>query len=236
MSFSELATWFSETPDIWARVLEHLRLAFAPVVAALLVALPLAFYIGHKRRFEFLTVSIANLGRALPSFAILALALPLSIRFGLGLGFWPTFVALFFLAVPPILTNSYVGVRSVDPDTVESARAVGLSEWQVLREIEIPLAVPLIVTGLRTASVQSIATATLAALVAGGGLGTYIRLGFRAGEDPPLVGGAILVAVLALASEMSFSLLERRVRARTSSRAGPVSGTGRTGWRREVRT
>jgi osmoprotectant transport system permease protein len=216
VTWADLVEWFSDTPDILDQVLTHLKLAYVPVFFAVLVALPIGFYIGHKRRFEFASVTIANLGRALPSFAILALALPLSIKLGLGLGFWPTFVALFFLAVPPILTNTYVGVRSVDPDTVESARGVGLSEAQVLRQVELPLAVPLIMTGIRTAAVQSVATATLGSLVAAGGLGDYIRFGFRAGDRASLVGGAILVALLAIGSELLFSVIERLLRPKMS--------------------
>jgi osmoprotectant transport system permease protein len=221
MTFSDLLTWFSETSDIDTRVFEHLRLSYLPVLAACAAGMPVGLYIGHARRFEFTAVTLANLGRAIPSFAILSLALPISIGLGLGLGFWPTFVALFFLAVPPIVTNTYIGVRGVDPDTVEAGRGMGLSGFQVLGRIELPLAAPLIVAGIRTAAVQSVATATLAALVAGGGLGTYIRLGFRAGDDTTLLGGAILVALLALATEGLFALVQRAATPRTG-----VSGGG----------
>lgn len=215
---SELVDWFQTTPDIWAQVLQHIRLSYLPVLGALIVALPVGLWIGHYRRFEFFAVTAAGLGRAIPSFAILALALPLSIRLGLGLGFWPSFAALFFLALPPIVTNTYIGVKSVDPDTVESARGMGLGEGQILSAIELPLASPLIVAGIRIAAVQSVATATLAALVAGGGLGEYIRLGFRTGEDPPMLGGAILVASLAIATELVFTVIERAVRPKGAPR------------------
>jgi osmoprotectant transport system permease protein len=225
MTFSELSAWFTDTPDIWAEVIQHLKLSFAPVVAALFVALPVGLYIGHRRRFEFTAVSVANLGRAVPSFGILALSLPIAIRVAgwfdrpeLGLGFWPTFAALFFLSIPPILTNTYIGIKGVDPDAVEAARGVGFSEREVLRQIEVPLAMPLIVAGIRTAAVQSVATASLAALVAGGGLGTYILLGFRTGERPPLVGGAILVALVAIATEVAFGFLNRALSPRSTSR------------------
>ena len=217
MNPGDVLQWFADTPDIGEKLLEHVRLSFAPVLAALVIALPAGLYIGHARRFEFTTVSIANLGRALPSFAILALALPLSIRFGLGLGFWPTFAALFFLSLPPILVNTYIGVKGVDADVLEAARGMGLSGMQVLRDIEVPLAAPLIVAGVRTAAVQSVATATLAALVAGGGLGDYIRLGFRANRDEMLLGGAILVAILALATELGMALVQKGARPRTGS-------------------
>lgn len=217
MTPGDVLQWFGDTPDIPEKLLEHIRLSFIPVIAAMCFALPAGLYIGHARRFEFVTVTIANLGRSLPSFAILALALPLSIRFGLGLGFWPTFAALFFLALPPILVNTYIGVKGVDEDVVEAARGMGLSGSQVLRDIEVPLAAPLIVAGVRTAAVQSVATATLAALVAGGGLGDYIRLGFRANQDDALLGGAILVALLALATELGMAVVQRTAQPRTGS-------------------
>jgi osmoprotectant transport system permease protein len=216
MTLAEIVDWFSQTDDISTRLFEHMRLSYVPVLAAMIVAFPVGLYIGHSRRFEFAAITIANTGRAIPSFAIVSLALPVSIELGLGLGFWPTFAALFFLAVPPILTNTYIGVRNVDEDTVESGRGMGLSEAQLLATIEIPLAAPLIIAGLRTAAVQSVATATLAALVAGGGLGEYIRLGFRAGDDASLVGGALLVAILAVATELALGVVERAARPKTA--------------------
>ena len=208
-----LITFFEETPDIAGLVIRHLQLSFVPVAAALLVALPLGLFIGHARRLEFITVTMANFGRAIPSFAILSLALIVVINMGIeDFGFWSTFVALFFLSLPPIVVNTYTGVKNVDPDLLEAAVGQGLSGGEVLRRVEIPLAVPLIVAGARTAAVQSVATATLGALVAAGGLGDPIVLGFRAGDDASLVGGAFLVAVLAIATEVFFALLERLLR------------------------
>jgi osmoprotectant transport system permease protein len=183
-----LLEWFGEAEQmsgsgaIPVRVLEHLQLTLSAVAAAMIPAVGLGIYIGHSRRFEFITITVANLGRALPSFAILAFFFPISLQLGLGLGFWPTFIALFFLAIPPILTNAYVGIKEVDRDAVESATGMGMSGTEVLRSIEIPLAMPLIITGIRTSAVQVIATATLAALVAGGGLGRYIVDGFAVGD------------------------------------------------------
>lgn len=210
---SDLTTFFEESPDIWDVVLRHLQLSFVPVVAAVAVALPVGLFIGHARRFEFVTVTFANLGRAIPSFAILALALIPVIRFGVeDFGFWATFFALFFLALPPIVVNTYTGVKNVDRDLIEAGVGQGLSGRQILTQVEIPLAVPLIVAGIRTASVQSVATATLGALVAAGGLGDPIVLGFRAGDDPSLIGGAFLVAVLAISTEVVFAAAERLLR------------------------
>lgn len=219
----DLRTFFEETPDEWTVILEHLRLSFVPVVAALALALPLGLYIGHARRFEFVTVTLANLGRAIPSFAILSLALIPVINVGIkDFGFWATFIALFFLSLPPIVVNTYTGVKNVDQDLIEGARGQGLSGRQILREVEIPLALPLIVAGIRTASVQSVATATLGALVAAGGLGGPIVLGFRASDDPSLIGGAFLVAVLAIGTEGVFALLERALRPKGDSKRRKV--------------
>jgi osmoprotectant transport system permease protein len=220
---TDLMTFFEETPEIWSVILRHLQLSFVPVVAALAIAFPLGLYIGHARRFEFITVTLANLGRAIPSFAILSLALIPVIRVGAeDFGFWATFFALFFLALPPIVVNTYTGVKNVEADLIEAAAGQGLSGSQVLTRVEIPLAAPLIVAGIRTAAVQSVATATLGALVAGGGLGEYIVLGFRAGDDPSLIGGAFLVAVLAIATEVAFALAERALRPKGGPRRSKV--------------
>ena len=220
---SDLSTFFEETPDIWDLVLRHLQLSFVPVLAAVAVALPVGLFIGHARRFEFVTVTFANLGRAIPSFAILSLALIPVIRVGVeDFGFWATFFALFFLALPPIVVNTYTGVKNVDADLVEAAVGQGLSGRQILTRVEIPLAASLIVAGIRTASVQSVATATLGALVAAGGLGDPIVLGFRAGDDPSLIGGAFLVAVLAIATEVVFAIAERLLRPKGASAPSKV--------------
>ncbi|MFN2586876.1 MAG: ABC transporter permease [Actinomycetota bacterium] len=205
---TDAATW-SGDGGIPVRVLEHLQISGIALAAAVLVALPAGLLIGHTRRGEVVAVTIANLGRAIPSFAILALAFPLSLQLGLGLSIWPTVAALFLLAIPPILTNTYVGVKGVDADTLEAARGMGMSGGDVLRSIEVPLAAPLIVAGIRISAVQVVATATLAALVAGGGLGRFIVDGFAQGDDAMIVGGAIVVAALSVATELGFGLVER---------------------------
>jgi osmoprotectant transport system permease protein len=220
-------TNWSGSTGIPDRVLQHLQLSFSGVALALLVAIPVGMAIGHTRRAEFLVVSVANLGRAIPSFAILTVVYQFMLNYkataSLAFGYWPTVVALFLLAIPPILTNTYVGIQTVDLDTVEAARGMGLTGRQILFRLETPLAMPLIVAGTRTAAVQVVATATLSALIGGGGLGRFIIDGFSQGNDAMAAGGAVLVAVLAILTELTFGLLNRVVRPRTSSaRRGPA--------------
>jgi osmoprotectant transport system permease protein len=191
------------------RVLEHVELSGLSVLAALLIAMPIALYLGHTGRAGFIAINVANIGRALPSLALLAFGLVIAISLGLGLGFWPTVFALVPLAIPPILTNSYVAIREVDRDIVDAARGMGLSEGQILRSIEVPLGLPLMLAGIRTAAVNVVATATLGALVAGGALGRFIVDGLALQEYDQLMAGALLVALLAVVTEVSFGALER---------------------------
>jgi osmoprotectant transport system permease protein len=224
--FSEVVAWFSDplqwsgTNGIPNRVWEHIQMTVLSVLVAMVPGLLWGLYIGHTRRFEFVSVTLANLGRALPSFAILAFFFPIFLARGLGFSFWPAIVALAFLAVPPILINTYIGIREVDPDAIEAARGMGMSDREILRNIELPLAAPLVVTGIRTSAVQVVATATLAALTAGGGLGRYIVDGFAIGAEfgrSEIVGGAILVAGLAILTEVAMALLGRLVAPRMTS-------------------
>jgi osmoprotectant transport system permease protein len=200
---------YSGPGSIPMRVIEHLQMSSQALLLAALLAFPVAVYVGHVRRFEFVAVTAGNLGRAVPSFGILAFAYILTSGWPGELGWWPTFIALVFLGIPPILTNTYVGIKGVDRETVEAARGMGMSESDVLLRLELPLAVPLIVVGMRTAAVQVVATATLGAIAGWGGLGRYIIDGFQAGNDVQILGGAILVALLAIVTEVLFSLLER---------------------------
>jgi osmoprotectant transport system permease protein len=205
---------------IRAQLAYHVELSAISLAVAAAVAIPVGLLVGHKRRGQFLAVSVANVGRAIPSFALVVL---LFIAVGnvwptLQLSMLPTAIALVMLAIPPILTNTYVGIQEVDADTVEAARGMGLSGRQILTRIEIPLAAPLTMAGLRTSAVTVVATATLAAFAGGGGLGVFLYNGFaQHGQEPQLIGGAILVAVLALATELVFAGLERAVTPRTRS-------------------
>lgn len=215
---ASVAAWFAD-PAHWqgedgipVRLLEHLQLSGLAIGIAAAIALPVGLSLGHTGRGAFVAINVANLGRALPSLALIALGLVFSITLGLGLGFWPTLFALVPLALPPILTNTYVAVRGVDRDTVEAARGMGLRESQILGQVELPLALPLILAGLRTASVNVVATATLGALVAGGALGRYIVDGLATQEYERLFAGALLVALLAIATELGFGILSRTAR------------------------
>lgn len=197
------------TSGIPNRLLEHLHVSGLATLIATVIALPLGLLAGHTGRGGFLAVNVANVGRALPSLAILVMALPLSFALGLGLGFWPTLIAMVPLGIPPILTNAYTAVRGVDPDVVEAARGMGMGEWQVLRRAELPIALPLVLAGIRNAAVAIVATATLGALVAGGGLGRYIVDGLAVQDYQQQFAGAFLVAALAVATELTFGVAER---------------------------
>lgn len=190
----------------------HLRLSLFATVVAAAVALPPAVWLGHRRKGGALAVSVVNLSRALPSFAVLVLVVPFSLRYGFGLGFWPTFVPLVLLALPPIFANTYTGLAGVDPATVEAARAMGMRSLEVLASVELPASLPLMITGLRIAATQVVATTTLGALVAYPCLGTPIVRSLLATRDNgELLAGAGLVALLALLTDLGFSLLERRL-------------------------
>jgi osmoprotectant transport system permease protein len=208
--FAEVVEWFGD-PAHWqgssgipARLVEHLILSAIPLAIASAIALPAAMYVGHTRRFELAIVTVANVGRSIPSYALLVIMVILT-----GLGNEPIIVALTLLAIPPILTNGYVAIQSVDADTIEAARGMGLTARQVLFGIELPLGAPLLVAGLRIAALQIVATAGLAALVAGGGLGRFIVDGLAVRDFPRVFSGALLVAVLAGLTEGAFTLLQR---------------------------
>ncbi len=193
------ANW-SGVDGIPARVWEHVQLSAISLVIATMIAMPLGLWIGHSRRGQFWTVQLANVGRSIPSLAVLSIAFLLVLKLvpddsaQLAFGFLPTIVALTLLGIPVILINTYVGIQQVDPDTVEAAKGMGMDGRQVLARLEIPMAMPLIMTGLRLAAVQIVATAGLAALIAGGALGRYIVDGFALRENDKIVGGSILIA------------------------------------------
>jgi osmoprotectant transport system permease protein len=219
---------WSGSDGIPVRVVEHLMLFLVSLFIAALIAIPLGLWVGHTRRGQFVTVQAANLGRSIPSFAIMSIMFLLIVKIWpkLAFGFLPTIVALTVLGIPVILINTYVGIQQIDPDTVEAARGMGMNGRQVLFRLEVPLASGLIMTGLRLAAVQIVATAGLAALIAGGGLGRYIVDGYANQQIGKVVAGSILIAGLAIGTDAIFSGLTRLVAPRTSSRGRSEAKAG----------
>ena len=174
MSFAgDVFDWFTD-PVNWTgldgipnRMWEHIQMSAIAMIIAGLVAIPAAVFFAHRRLGGSLVVAAVNIGRAVPSFAVVAVSLPITIRLGLGLGFWPTLLALLFLAIPPMFSNAHAGVSSIDVSLVDAAKGMGMKGGQVMTRIEVPLAMPVLMTGVRVAAVQVVATATLGALVAG---------------------------------------------------------------------
>jgi osmoprotectant transport system permease protein len=215
-----VATWLSD-PAHWSgpngvpyRLAQHIGISLASVGIAGAIGLPLGLYVGHTGRGQRFAVNLANVGRAVPSLAAIAIAVPFTQMLGRGLEYfnlYPTLIAMVVLAVPPILVNAYAGVAEVDRDLVESARGMGLTERQILGRVEVPLALPVIVGGIRSASVQVIATATLGAIYGLGALGGFIVEGTAQQDDGKLFSGVLLVALLALAAEGGLALVQRRL-------------------------
>jgi len=213
-NFQEALVWLNDplnwtNPDgILVRTREHLQNSAAAVALACLVAWPIGIWLGHARRGGATIVALANLGRAIPTVALLTI-FPLTF---IGFGFPPIILALAIFAVPPLLANAYLGVREVDPDVRDAAAGMGLSARQTVFRVEIPLAVPYLAGGFRTAAVQVVATATLAAFVNGGGLGMIISRGFGLGlasGGGQVVAGALIVITLCVTLDGLLALVER---------------------------
>ena len=211
--YTDPASW-SGNNSIPLRLWEHVSLAAISLAAGLAIALPVGLYIGHTGRFARVAVILSNVGRAVPSLGWLGIVYPITTLLfqRAGIGFLPAFVALVALAIPPIVTNTYAGLQEVDPDLREAGRGMGMRELQLLRQVEMPVALPVILAGVRSSAVTVVATTTLAALVGGGTLGHYIVQGLFLGPShvPRVFGAALLVALLAIATELSFGWLQRR--------------------------
>jgi osmoprotectant transport system permease protein len=205
-TFLDGLRFVAENPGLIAeKTGEHLVLSGAAIGVALVLAIPLGVWLGHLHRGSFLAINVGNLGRALPSLAVIAIGLAV-----FGIGFTNVMVALVVLAVPPMLTNAYVAVDEADAEAVEAARGMGMSPLQVLLQVELPLAAPLLFAGIRTASVYVVATATLAAIAGGGGLGDVIvnQASYRLAG---VIGAALCVSALALLVDLAFAALQRMV-------------------------
>ncbi|MEA2608998.1 MAG: osmoprotectant transport system permease protein [Chloroflexota bacterium] len=218
--FLDPTHWQGDT-GIPNRLLEHLVISGAAILAATLIAIPIGLYIGHTNRGAGLAINLANIGRAVPSYAMMVIPLPFTLSLApvlgysptFGLNFLPVFLAMTFLAIPPLLVSTYAGLRSVDRDLVEAGRGMGLRERQILNGIELPLASSIIIGGFRTATLQVIATATIGAILAGGGLGRFIFDGLNQGlaGRASIYAGAILVSALAIGVDLVLALVQRRL-------------------------
>ena len=196
---------FDNLSLIWDKTVEHLQLSGASVGVAMAIAIPLGVWLGHLHRGSFLAINVSNVGRALPSLAVISIGLGL-----LGVGFLNVMVALVILAAPVMLTNAYVAVNQVDPDAVRAARGMGMTPLQILMRVELPLALPLMFAGIRTAAVYVVATAPLAALAGGGGLGDIIVNEATYGTGG-VIAGSLAIAVLAFAIDGILALVQRGV-------------------------
>ncbi len=223
--FGSVLDWLGDgsnwhgTEGVPHRFVEHIQISLISLVIAILISVPIGLFFGHLHKGGFVVVNIANLGRAIPSLSILLLAVllwgisePPRVLTSIGIVSYPAFLALVALAIPPVLTNTYVGVTGVDDEIRDAARGMGMNDRQVLRRVEFPLATPLIMAGVRTSGVAVIATATLLAYVGGGGLGRFIVDGVAIDyQDPRIFAGALFVAVLSVITELSLALVQRLV-------------------------
>jgi osmoprotectant transport system permease protein len=212
----EVSAWLTDPANwggnngIGARLWEQIVLSAAALGAAMVIALPAGLAIGHTGRGATLVIWIANIGRAVPSLGWIGIWFPIVLALQTGeSGFWTALVALTLLAIPPMVTNTYAGLREVDRDLIEAGRGMGMREGQLLRNVEVPLALPVILAGVRISATQTVATATLAAVVSGGTLGVIIIQGINGGRDDRLVGAALVVAGLTLLTEAFFTVVER---------------------------
>jgi osmoprotectant transport system permease protein len=212
-TFVDAFQFMADNPGLmWQKTVEHLQISGAAMGIALLIALPLGVWLGHIHRGAFISINIANIGRALPSLAVIALGLGV-----FGIGTTNVVFALVVLAFPLMLTNAYIAVDGIDPDVIESARGMGMRPLQILLRIELPLAMPLIFAGIKTAAVYVVATATLGGIVGGGGLGDIIvnqASYFLRG----VIAASIAVAALSLAANFAFAMLQRAVTPRALRR------------------
>jgi osmoprotectant transport system permease protein len=212
-----IARWFSE-PAHWqgpagvpTRVAEHLLLTAAALAVAGVIGLTAGTWVGHTRRGTRLAVNVATFGRALPTFAVMGLVLPVTAAIDPQLGFkvYPAIIALVILAIPPLLVNAQAGIAGVDPEIIEAARASGMHERQVFRRVELPLATPTLFTGIRSATSQIIATATLAAVFGGPGIGRYLVEGYAQLDYPQMWAGVILVGAVFAIAELALAVVQR---------------------------
>ncbi len=208
--FTEAIAWILDPANaegsggVWARSAEHLWYTLLAVLLASVIAIPLGYLVGHTGRGRGLVVASTGAARALPTLGVVTL-----VGLILGIGLVAPLVALVLLAVPSVLAGAYAGIEAIDPRTIDAARAMGMSDWQLLTRVEIPLGLPLLLGGVRSATLQVVATATLAAYVGAGGLGRFLFLGLKTQDYPQMLASALLVVLIALILEALFEIAER---------------------------
>ncbi|WP_373456454.1 ABC transporter permease [Corynebacterium sp. 70RC1] len=216
--FAQALDWLMEPANwagaagIWARLGEHLLLSAAAVLLAACIALPLGLYVGHTGRGAGVVGAIVGAARAIPTLGLLTLA-----GLFLGIGVGAPLVALVVLALPSVLAGAYAGVQSADVRSVGAAKAIGMTGWQVLSRVEVPLGLPVLLDGLRAATLQVVATATLAAYTADVGLGRFLFSGLKSRDYPLMLAAALLVAFVALILEIAFAALQKTAASRTQN-------------------
>ena len=203
--FTDPANWTG--PDgIPVRTAQHLMISFIAMAIAMVIALPIGLILGHQGKGEVFAVNVGNVGRAIPTFGLLIIFASTTL---IGVGDWAAILALAIFAIPPLLTNTFTGLRQVTPQSVDAAAGMGMSGAQVLTKVEVPQAMPIIAAGVRTAAVQVVATASLAAFVGGGGLGTYVINGFATADTTLIIAGSILIAAISLLAELVLSQIQK---------------------------
>lgn len=205
--FTDPANWTGEN-GIPVRTWEQIEISLVAMAIALVIALPVALTLGHLRKGVFLATNLSNIGRAVPTLGVLMILASIQ---SIGIGNLAAILALALFAIPPVLTNTYTGVAGVDEQVRDAAQGMGMGAAGILAKVEVPLAIPLIAAGIRTASVQVVATASLAALVGSGGLGRYVVDGFALQDNTLIVAGAILTALLAVGAELLLAAGQRAV-------------------------
>ena len=207
MAVFDALAWLAAHPDLFGEALgQHLLMCGVSLAVAAALGVPTAILVSRNRTLAAVVINAVNAVRTIPSLAILAAALPI-----IGIGLWPSVVALTVLALPPILLNTYVGLTGVDPDVLDAARGMGMTRRRILARVQLPLAAPFMFTGIRTAAVQVLAGATLASFIGGGGLGDFMTTGIAIMDVSRLLAGALPVAALAIGAELLLGWTQRRL-------------------------
>ncbi len=203
----EMVRYIQDPANDFAKLTRQtLLLCITPILLAILIAIPIGILVARRPVGAFIASTLSGLGRAIPVLVLLVIMVPL-----VGIGFTPAVIALTILGIPPILLNTIEGIRSIDPAVVDAARGMGMTQRQILGRIQIPLMLPVLAAGVRTAAVQIVATSPLAAIIGAGGYGEYILAGIGTFDPTALLVGATLVAALALATEFGLAALQRAV-------------------------